>query len=381
MQDSTLPTILKKNKINYGIDLLTFTTDFTFESELGSTISEKQFNTEIAGYVSDRILLNRLILEPSFRLHYYASLQEMSPEPRLSAKFLITDWLRVKGAGGLYSQNLLSAQSDRDVVNLFYGFLSSPDQLPSQFRGAEVNSPLQKAEHLVGGVEIDFLQNFTINIESYLKNFSVLANINRNKIFENNNINSDKPEILRTNYIVERGEASGLDISSTYTKGKLYLYAAYSLMRVTRTDEFRSYFPHWDRRHSGNFIASYKVGKRNPVTASIRFNYGSGFPFTPTQGFYELQDFQDGIFTDYNTNNGKLGILYSGLNSSRLPDYHRLDASVDKVWNLNKAQELKITFSVINVYNRANIFYFNRVNYERVNQLPIMPSLAVKYSF
>ena len=38
------------------------------------------------------------------------------------------------------------------------------------------------------------------------------------------------------------------------------------------------------------------------------------------------------------------------------------------------------TFSM-DVYNRENIFYFNRVKYERVNQLPLMPSLGLSLTF
>jgi hypothetical protein len=37
--------------------------------------------------------------------------------------------------------------------------------------------------------------------------------------------------------------------------------------------------------------------------------------------------------------------------------------------------------SVINVYNRDNVFYFDRVRYARVNQLPILPSVGVNLSF
>ena len=43
----------------------------------------------------------------------------------------MTDNFRVKGSAGRYSQNLVAANSDRDVVNLFYGFLSAPEDLPS----------------------------------------------------------------------------------------------------------------------------------------------------------------------------------------------------------------------------------------------------------
>ena len=50
-------------------------------------------------------------------------------------------------------------------------------------------------------------------------------------------------------------------------------------------------------------------------------------------------------------------------------------------FKLFKSSDLDITFSVTNMYNRENIFYFNRVKYERINQLPLMPSLGASLIF
>ena len=112
---------------------------------------------------------------------------------------------------------------------------------------------------------------------------------------------------------------------------------------------------------------------------------GSGFPFTQTQGFYEYIDFKNGATTDYTNTNGQLGVLYAGQNLGRLPYYHRLDVSATKLFKVKQSngstKNIEAIFSCTNVYNRANIFYFDRVKYKRVNQLPILPSLAVSYSF
>jgi len=83
----------------------------------------------------------------------------------------------------MYSQNLIAASSDRDVVNLFYGFLSGPENLPANFDGKPVNSKLQKSNHLILGTEIDVSNNISLNVEGYYKNFPQLTNINRFKIY------------------------------------------------------------------------------------------------------------------------------------------------------------------------------------------------------
>ena len=58
-----------------------------------------------------------------------------------------------------------------------------------------------------------------------------------------------------------------------------------------------------------------------------------------------------------------------------------LDLSLAKTVKINKNSTLNITASITNAYNRENIFYFNRVKYERVNQLPLMPSLGMSLTF
>lgn len=367
--------------IKYGVDLNTFSTDFSYTNSSNRLVEQRGFMTEIAGYARYSKIIGNLVLDPSIRLHYYASFSEFSPEPRISAKYVVNDWLRFKASGGLFSQNLLSAQSDRDVVNLFYGFLSSPDNLPRQAFGEEVDSRLQTARHTIFGAEIDITKNLDFQVEAYNKNFTQLTNINRNKIFDNTPAFADKPEYLKTDYIIETGFARGLDFNFKYTLPRFYVWATYSLSEVERTDELGSYNPHWDRRHNSNIIVNYNPDKKKTIELSLRFNYGSGFPFTRTVGFYEYFNFQEGINTNYISGNGDLGIIYEAFNEGRLIDYHRLDVSAKKDFIFTEKSTLSLTLSVVNAYNRVNIFYFDRIQYKQVNQLPIMPSLALQYSF
>ena len=159
------------------------------------------------------------------------------------------------------------------------------------------------------------------------------------------------------------------------------MWGVYSFGYNTRWDGFQSYFPVFDRRHNINLVSAYTFGKDLNWEINGRWNFGSGFPFTQNQGFYELFNFSDGIGTDYTNANGDLGIEYAELNEGRLPYYHRLDASVSKSIKVNKKVNIDMTASVTNAYNRENIFYFNRVKYERVNQLPIMPSFGASITF
>ena len=357
-----------KGKIKYGFDIHGFSTDFTTYNSVNSKIEQKENTSEFSAYINYQFNTTRFIIEPGFRLQKYTL--GVSPEPRLGMKYIASDRLRFKVSSGYYSQNILSTTSDRDVVNLFSGIISSPEEIPDQADGNPYKNKFQKARHLIAGVEYDISRRIDFQIEGYIKDFTQLTNINRNMTS-----NADDE------FIIESGVAKGVDALLKFKSKKLYIWAVYSIGIITRNDGEKTYNPHFDRRHNMNFVTSYKFGKNDSWKADMRWNLGSGFPFTQTQGFYENLTFSEGINTDYTSTNGELGIEYAELNEGRLPYYHRLDASISKSIKLNKNSELDMTLSVTNAYNRENIFYFNRVKYERVNQLPLMPSFGASITF
>ena len=118
-----------KGKIKYGFDVYSFETKYKTYNSANAKIELNENNSEFSAYVNYLYRGNRFIFEPGFRLQKYTL--GTSPEPRLGIKYLASDVLRFKLATGLYSQNIMSTVSDRDVVNLFYGFISSPENLPS----------------------------------------------------------------------------------------------------------------------------------------------------------------------------------------------------------------------------------------------------------
>jgi len=371
---------VKKDEFKYGIEALGFKTDFEFYNFLGTKIEQEENTTELAVYLNYKKVMKKLVIEPGVRFHYYASLSELSFEPRLGVKYNVTDNIRIKVAGGKYSQNLISTVSDRDVVNLFYGFLSGPENLPENFRGESVDSRLQKANHAIGGIELDLPWHLSLNAEVYYKDFTQLSNVNRDKLFDVNT-NPNEPEILTSDYIVEDGYAKGVDMTLKYDYKRFYFWAVYSLAYVKRRDEYREYVPHFDRRHNLNLVASCTFGKKLDWQFDTRWNMGSGFPFSQTQGFYEYLNYAGGLNVDPTTENGTLGILYGELNKGRLPYYHRLDISLRKTLVVGKNSNLELNASLINVYNRDNVFYVDRVTSERVDQLPILPSIGASLTF
>lgn len=367
------------DRLKYGMEMEGNTTRTAYK--INDTITD--YSTEIGLYAIYKLLYRSILLEPSLRLSYYASLGNIFLEPRLSAKWNITKKFRLKLATGVYSQTFLDTKSDRDIVNLFTGYMTvNPDlNIVGSFRGEDLSTYVQKSNHFIFGAEYDILRNFNLNVELYYKTMSNLTSVNRERLYADDPEHSDKPEYQRKEYTVENGKAYGADFSLKYDDGRLYVWTIYSLGKVIREGEMQTYSPHYDRRHNVNVLINYQMGQSRDFEISLRWNYGSGFPYSPTASMVEMLDFSNGINSDYISQNGTLTTIYGELNSERLPNYHRLDLSAKKRFDIGKRSILEINLSVTNVYNRNNLFYWNRITSQRVDQLPIMPSLGITYTF
>ena len=377
------------NKLKYGVSIEGISTDYKYTNAYGVNRSQKENSTTFSAYATFNAHLGKWLVDPGVRFVYYASMSEPSIEPRIAAKFNASERFRLKLAAGLYSQTLLDARSDHDIVNLFTGFLTGSGQLnlPSLYLDEPVSTCVQRAQHLVAGVEYDPIDHLTLNAEFYFKNFSQLLSINHNQIYDRNDPAYtsggvyEKPQYFTTDFIIEKGYATGLDFSACYDLERLYLWATYSLAYVQRTDEVQTYNPHYDRRHTVNLLATYALGEERQWELSGRWSFGSGFPFTQTAGLYENIVFGNGIRTDYRNTNGEVGVYYADIYAGRLPTYHRMDLALKRKISIGRRGLLELSLSVSNVYNRHNIFYFDRISFDRVNQLPILVSLGANFTF
>jgi|TARA_B110000908_G_C10264637_1_gene462477 hypothetical protein len=369
------------NQMKYGLELLGFSNSLSFYNPSNIELAHNDNTTEFAVFAKYKHVGTRLLFEPSFRYHSYTSLGESSLEPRFGLKYNITERLRLKSSAGLFSQNLVAVTTGREVVNLFQGFISSTTNLPANLNGEERTSYLQKAKHLIVGLELDLNEKWTVNIEGYVKDFGQLINLNRNKIYEDDTQNDEIADELKKDFVVESGLAKGIDFLIKYNNQTTSLWMVYSLGKVTKTDAFETYAPHFDRRHNLNIVASRIFGKDKSWTFDMRWNYGSGFPFTETQGYYENINFEDGINTDITQSNGDLGIYYADYNRGQMPDYHRLDVSIKKKITFSKNSIMETTLGISNLYDRANIFYYDQLTDSRINQLPFMPSIGANWQF
>lgn len=362
-----------KSLLSIGAEFTGYTARYIFfpNESAANRVETKDFTTDVGLFIKYKYnFRDKLILEPSFRFQYYASLSHSSPEPRLSIKYNITKKIRLKLAAGLYSQNLVAATSDRDVVNLFTGFLSSPLSVPDTLlNGKTPKSSLQKAQHVILGLELDVIPYVTINLEGYYKNFSVLTSLNRYKMTSED-----------LDYMFENGNAYGADLTAEFKYKGLDIRFVYALGWVKRNDGRIEYRPHFDRRHNINFLASYSFGKRKSWQVDLRWNFGTGFPYTQTQAYlpsYDLSSYD----SDYVTSNGDLDFMLAEYNQGRLPHYHRLDFSVKKSFHIGERHVIEVSLGATNLYNYKNVFYKDRITNKTIYQLPLLYSIGLSWQF
>jgi hypothetical protein len=377
----------KESQIDYGIAINVFKTDYLTYNEVGSKIQDENNTVEIGAYVNYKFVSKRFVVQPGMRVQAYASLGTISLEPRLGIKYNASEFFRIKLSGGRYSQNFTSASTDRDVVNLFNGLLSAPTNVQSNFitESGKLKNPkngIQYSWHAILGTEFDLTKHLSLNIEGYFKFFPQLSNINTNKLYDDIDNFSKQDDVYKKDFLIESGKSYGVDVLLKYTLNRLFLWGVYSYGKSTRWDGFTTYAPVFDRRHNINLVASYAFGKKKDLEVNVRWNFGSGLPFTPTAGYYQPETFTQGVTTDYtSSNSSSVGVLLGDFNSKRLPTYHRLDITIKKQFKFKNKTELEIIAAVTNAYNRKNIFYINRVTNEKIYQFPILPSLGVSFKF
>lgn len=364
------------SQLKYGLEVSGLNTTLDYTNQFSTNFNLSRSNTIASVFINYRKNFgDKFVLDPSFRLQYYASMSFASPEPRLGLKYNVTPNIRLKAAAGMYSQNIISTKSDKDVVNFFTGFLLSPDERIFDTDGNPLAQNVQRANHLAGGIEVD-IQDVEINIEPWYKGFKDYTELNRYKT-----------SASQSNFIAGDGKAVGVDFSLKYNYNRLYLWSVFSYQKITYTtrdsrNAVQTYPPPFDRRFNMNLFGSYTAGKKRDWDLSIRYNLGSPFPFTQTQAFFESPNLAGSINSNVTGTNGNLNVVYAEtLNGGRLSWFHRVDVSAKKRFAITKKSNIDAIFSITNVANRNNIFYVDRVTNTKVYQLPIFPSLSVAWNF
>lgn len=152
--------------------------------------------------------------------------------------------------------------------------------------------------------------------------------------------------------LVTQGKAYGMELYVKKSQGKLNGSLAYtysrSLMRTDPSEQKEQinrsewYPSNFDQPHNANFVGNYELSKRINVTLTGK--YSRGRPVT-----LPIAKFNYG---------GSERVYFSDRNSFRVPDYFRMDFSVNLEGNhkVSKLAHASWSFGVYNVLGRDNAY-------------------------
>ena len=278
----------------------------------------------------------KLQILPGVRASYFDVTKSMYYEPRASVVFNITRKISLKGATGKYYQ-FANRVTREDILSGSRDFWILSNN---------TNIPVSSAIHYTGGVSFD-TKNYLFSTEVYYKTLSNLTEYSLR--FNRSPAGVDYSE----NFYNGKGFAKGIEFLIQKKAGKFNGWVSYTLAQARNNYAVYSsdYFPaNQDVTHEFKIVGIYNY-KRWDFSAT--WIYATGRPYTAPSGAYSVT-LLDGTTQDFFTVTSK--------NSLRLPDYHRMDLSVNYKLLVQGDKKRKreigyIGFSIFNVYNRKNVWY------------------------
>jgi hypothetical protein len=284
-------------------------------------------------------------------------------EPRLRASWhpLGRAQEELSVAAGIYRQEIAGITDRRDASSIFTFWT----QAPAGARIRAVHAQASWQQRLGAGFSWS-LDGFYRRIENLpVTTWSPIATFN-------------------TQLSLADGHVRGLDTRIDLRRGPLYAFVGYGNSRteyVSAQDAFGvwfgdpviSYHPGHDRRHQVNALASVDLGR---FQVAVRWEYGSGFPYTRPFGFDEQFDFRTSL-PNIIQSFGQTRVLLSRPFNGRLPAVHHLDFSMERTFDL-WSRSVQLQAGVINAYDHRNIFYYDVFAGRRIDQLPFAPYASLK---
>lgn len=362
----------EKHSFNYGINSVFYNLQpgtlapASDESLVIARSLEKERAAELSLYISDSWnIADRLSLDLGLRYTFYSAFgpknwykygddikDESSitdtvftssgslvkpyhyPEFRVSARYSLTDNLSLKAGFNSMKQYIHMLSNTSSV---------SPTDI---WKLSDANIEPQNGWQLAGGLYSNvFGSRVELSVEGYYKKM-------------NNYLDYKSGAILNMNENIERdvltttGRAYGIEILAKKPLGKLngWLSYTYSRTQLRENGDKESfsinggdwYNAAYDKPHDIKLIGNYKFTQR--FSFSFNMDYSTGRPVTiPIAKYY----YGDGY-----------RLYYSERNAYRIPDYFRMDFSIniEPSHNLTLLTYSTITIGIYNVIGRKNAF-------------------------
>ena len=353
--------VAKNHQLEFGLNYTHYDIQYGYiQNDTINILNMDDRGDLLSLYVQDKWSpFNRLSLLPSFRASYYNVTDEFYYEPRFQLSFDLTEKLKLKGAWGQYYQ-FANRIVREDILSGSRDFWVLSD-------GEEV--PVSESMHYITGASYE-TKKWLFDVEAYYKDLKGLSEYTLRFAPSYGQGSIDYNSLFYQGV----GYSQGLEGLVQRKFGKFTGWASYTLAQT------RYNFPVYG---DGYFSAAHDVTNEFKLTGIYKLNnwtfsgswiYATGRAYTEPIGGYSLS-LVDGSTTNF--------VVAGAKNSSRYPDYHRLDLSAKYNFDIGDSGSGFIGLSLFNVYNRKNIWY-NEFEIDEtgltetnVNLLGITPNLTL----
>lgn len=231
-----------------------------------------------------------------------------------------------------------------------------------------------------------------LTVEAYHRKFHNLSDIDPIESFKAMRATGSMVPAYRDITVRGEGEAYGIETALDLRTDIWSLHLSYSLSTVrNRFNEINNgdWFPsRFDSPHDVTVNATWNFSRE--WQTGLHFVYKTGQPVSMAFTGYDREDDPFGIGQQIDSP----PFIWAGRNNYRLPDYHRLDLFISRRNIEISSLFMDITFSVINVYNRMNVFAINKTtgferpttgnsiyidpSYRYLTQLPVLPMINLR---
>ena len=347
-------------------------------------------------YVEDNWNINS-VFQLNYGVHVSAfsvrGKQYSSLEPRISSKITFSDRFNIK----------LGYAQMQQYIHLL---TNSGAGLPSDL-WIPPTDKLRPQSSVQYGISFNYdlpKQAINISIEAYYKTMKGLIDYKEGSSFLIQGKDWES-KIEQSG----KGEAYGTELLIEKTMGKWKGWVGYTLAwsnrQFTGINQGKTYPYKYDRRHEISIVSTYALSKRWEWSAAWIFATGNAITLPTSQ--YTSSAFFNNQTSDpptkaniinLNVDGGEIYrtpyeiFNYGSKNSSRIPNYHRLDVGLN-CHKIKKRGEVTWSFSIYNIYARPNPYYIrynyaarntqntNKGSFKAVSIFQLIPSIAYYRKF
>ncbi len=327
----------KENGLEYSIfafDEISVTEKLTLYTGLRYSFFNYLGPADIYTYAPDLPFNNDNITDTTTYGNNESIVHYSGPEYRLSLNYELTNDFSMKFSLNRMRQYLFMLSNTVSIAptdrwKLTDPYIRPPESDQASF-GLYKNFNKKALE-----TSVEFYYKNGTNIVEYIDG----ADLTSNPDFETLILQGDQ-QSYGAEFMVKRnaGRFTGW-VSYTWSRSKITVDGDEPWQKI---NEGVTYPANYDKPHAFNFVGNFKLSRRVSIASNLVYN--SGRPITYPTGIFYI--------------NGAQAVNYSLRNEYRIPDYFRMDVSINLEGNLleNKFAHGSWAFSVYNLTGRKNAY-------------------------